>query len=344
MHAPIVLSLLALLFLACTSQGVDDNDGAFELTGEISGQYTDWVYLLYGEVRDSSRVTNGRFSFAGQLDRPVQASIILQGKSNLTRVYLDGGEVRIAADYQQRGKELNTLNTLQNVVISGSASQDLYIAMRARYIEYWKADSTGQRVYEYMAHLIDSTGSHPAIGTQLASAAISPDVLTIDHLVALYEQFDTLRMDAQAKQVYALGMANRTKYKEGDAFPDIAIERPDGTPARLSELRGMRVYVDFWASWCGPCRQNHPRLREIAAEVAGSSLVIVSISTDQDREQWFRASQQDAISWPSYRDAEHRLEEDLRIAAIPKAYLLDENGIILELDPKLEDYRQWAAR
>ncbi|WP_198664975.1 TlpA disulfide reductase family protein [Lewinella sp. IMCC34191] len=343
MRASVVLSLLALLFTTCISLEEEKND-AFQLTGIITGPYTDWVYLVYGEVRDSARVNDGQFSFTGELDRPVQASLILEGTSNLTRVYLEGGdEVRITADYQLQGEEPNTVRTLQDAVITGSASQDLYTSMRSRYIEAYKADSTGQAVYELMAHLIDSTGSHPALGTQLASAAISSDVFTAAQLDSLYGRFDTTRMDAQAKEVYAIGMANRSRYGVGDAFPDIPVERPDGTSARLSELRGMQVYVDFWASWCAPCRQQHPHLKEIAGEVTGSSLAIVSISIDKNRDNWVQASEEDGVSWSSYWDADGFLKEDMAINAIPKSYLLDENGIIVQTNPQLEQYQRWAS-
>ncbi|THH40247.1 TlpA disulfide reductase family protein [Neolewinella litorea] len=345
MRAPIFISLLALPITSCIStEGEEYTNKSFYINGEVSGSYSDWIYLFYEDVKDSIRVKDGQFFFTGKLDHPVQASIVLAGTSTLTRIYLDGGDkVEVTADYQLQGEEPSTVNTLQNVIISGSASQNLYTSMRTRYIELSKADSTGQQVYELMAHLIDSTGSHPAVGTQLASAAISPDGLTAAHLDSLYTRFDTTRMDAQAKQVYAVGMANRIRYTIGDTFPDIPIQRPDGTPAYLSELRGLHVYVDFWASWCTPCRQQHPRLWEIADKIANSSLAIVSISIDQDREKWLRASEEDNVSWSSYWDAEHRLEEDMIIKAIPKSYVLNEYGIIVAIDPEIEDYHGWTG-
>ena len=341
MLRPFVLSLsLVFLFTACQAPEIPEADDAFVLAGQISGEYSDWIYLQYGEIEDSVRVTDGRFSFAGELEEPVHGSLFLAGTSNLTWIYLDKGKIDVQADYRVEGEELNTL---QNVVITGSAAQDFYTEMQTRSRALVAADSTGQAVYEYMSHLIDSTNSHPAIGTRIASAAISSQVMTRQQLAALYAQFDTNRMEVQTKQVYALGMANRGGYGVGDQFPDVPIERPDGSLDSLSTFRGMRVYVDFWASWCGPCRQNHPRLRELAAKTAGRGLAFVSISIDQDRDNWVAATEEDGLSWPSYLDVDHRLEEDMAIRSIPKSYLLDEDGTILEVNPPLEDYWQWTT-
>ena len=335
--------VLCILFTACSADDVSDSDNTFHLTGEITGDYDDLIYLTYDGYRDSARVTDGRFVFTGILEAPRQASLLMNGTSSPTWVYLDDPAMQITADYQRQGEEGNPLHTLQNVVITGSPANDLYTAVQRRLRSIVPQDSTGEQQYRYYLHLIDSTGSHPVIGRQLASAAISSSTMTATQLDTLIAHYDTTRMDARAREVFAMGMATRKSYSVGDTFPDFPLEQPDGKMTRLSELRGLQVYVDLWASWCSPCRQQHPRLKEIADAIDGSNLVLVSISTDKDRDAWLRASEQDGLSWSSYRDADHLLEEDLAISAIPKSYRLNERGVIVEIDPDKEDYRQWAG-
>ena len=335
--------LLWCFLTACSADDVSDSDNTFQLTGEITGDYDDLIYLTYDGYRDSARVTDGRFVFTGPLEAPRQASLYMNGTSSPTWVYLDDPAMQITADYQRQGEEGNPVHTLKNVVITGSPAQDLYTAVLRHLRKIAPEDSTGEQQYRYYLHLIDSTGSHPVIGRQLASAAISSPTMTADQLDSLIARFDTTRMDARAREAFAMGIATRKSYQVGDTFPDLPLLRPDGDTTRISELRGLQVYVDLWASWCSPCRQQHPRLKEIADAIDGSNLVLVSISTDKDREAWIRASEQDGISWTSYHDVSHELERELAISAIPKSYLLDERGVILEVDPDKEDYVQWAG-
>ena len=335
--------MLFVVFTACSEDKTSDADHTFHLTGEITGDYDDLIYLTYDGYRDSVRVTDGRFVFTGPLDGPRQATLFMNGISRPTWVYLDDPDMRISADYELQGDEGNRLHTLQNVVITGSPADRLYTTLQQNLRKIAPVDTTGEQQYRYYRRLIDSTGSHPVIGTMLASAALTSETLTADQLDSLIARYDTSRMEEWAWENFAMGMATRRSYSVGDTFPDFALERPEGGSMRLSELRGLQVYVDLWASWCSPCRQQHPRLREIADDIDGSNLVLVSISIDKDRDAWLRASEQDALSWSSFRDANHSLEENLAISAIPKSYRLDESGVIVEIDPDKEDYRQWAG-
>ena len=332
-----------LALTACSSGDSSTDDHTYRISGHISGDYADLIYLLGDNVRDSAVVEDGRFVLTGPVDGPFQATLAMNGVSNATWIYVDDYDVTVTADYERQGDEGNPLHTLQNVVISGSPSDELYSAAQKQFRRIAPGDSTGERQYRYFLHLIDSTRSHPVIGTMLASAALTSPTMTADQLDTLITRFDTTRMDARAREAFAMGMATRKSYQVGDAFPDLPLLRPDGDTTRLSELRGLQVYVDIWASWCGPCRQQHPRLREIAAAIDGSNLVLVGISTDKDRGAWLEAMEQDDINWPSYHDAEHTMEKELAISAIPKAYLLNENGVIVQVDPNIEAYRDWMV-
>ena len=218
--------LLWCFLTACSADDVSDSDNTFHLTGEITGDYNDLIYLTYDGYRDSARVTEGRFVFTGILEAPRQASLLMNGTSSPTWVYLDDPAMQITADYQRQGEEGNPVHTLKNVVITGSPAHDLFTAMRRHFRRIAPQDSTGDQQYRYFLHLIDSAGSHPVIGSMLASSAMSSSTMTATQLDTLIAHFDTTRMDARAREVFAMGMATRKSYSVGDTFPTFPWSNP----------------------------------------------------------------------------------------------------------------------
>mgnify|MGYP002780764749 CR=1 FL=1 len=117
-----------------------------------------------------------------------------------------------------------------------------------------------------------------------------------------------------------------------EVAPDFTLPTPDGQALTLSSLRGKYVLVDFWASWCGPCRAESPNLRKIYGQFHGRGLEIVSVSLDVDGRKWRRAIQDDSLTWHHVSDLrgwESKGARAYAITAIPYNVLLDPQGRVL---------------
>jgi thiol-disulfide isomerase/thioredoxin len=110
--------------------------------------------------------------------------------------------------------------------------------------------------------------------------------------------------------------------------PSFTITALDGSKFNLDAMNGRVVLIDFWATWCGPCKRELPNLKKIAKEFAGEPLVMISVSWDSDEAKWKEFIQKNEMTWVQYRDADHRLGTVFDINAIPHYFIIDSDGVL----------------
>ncbi|WP_084474468.1 redoxin domain-containing protein, partial [Deinococcus pimensis] len=114
----------------------------------------------------------------------------------------------------------------------------------------------------------------------------------------------------------------------GKAAPDFTLTTLEGTTLKLSELRGRPVVLNFWASWCVPCREEAPLLSELATKQSADGLAVVGVvfQDRQDAAKKFR--DQYGLSFVSVLDPEARTAIDYGVAAVPETFFIDEEGVV----------------
>ena len=142
---------------------------------------------------------------------------------------------------------------------------------------------------------------------------------------------------AQQEQQPEQEPAAQEQVVDENAYIDITGVTPDGKELSLSELVGKTDYVllDFWASWCGPCRRFVPVLKEIYASQPAGRLQILSCSVDQDIMAWQVALDEEQMPWPQMRQhAEHPCADAYNVQFIPHTVLIDREGHIVAVNPE----------
>lgn len=118
----------------------------------------------------------------------------------------------------------------------------------------------------------------------------------------------------------------------GQEAPEIVLPSPEGKEISLSSLRGKVVLVDFWASWCGPCRKEMPNVVKAYNKFKDKGFEIYGVSLDQDKDRWIEAIKKDGITWPQVSDLKYWESEPAKVygvQGIPYTVLLDREGKIL---------------
>jgi thiol-disulfide isomerase/thioredoxin len=128
--------------------------------------------------------------------------------------------------------------------------------------------------------------------------------------------------------------------KTGGLAYEISLISPNGDTVSLSSLQGKVVLIDFWASWCGPCRQSNRHLVKLYSKYKSKGFEIFGVSLDENKKDWMKAIKQDRINWLQVIDNrgwQAQTAIDWNLYQIPTSYLINKDGIIVGVDLEKND-------
>lgn len=319
----------------------------FSIVGNIDDVRNGQV-LLMSEYHDdtvcSARLKNGKFELSGDLSEP--GRYVLKVNRRSFSFFMDGEEMRIDCPY----------DSLSPKQLVGSLANDISQEYNQLLDRYYGSPQT---------HLLKEYVESMNKGDLKKSDAIMTKVLKLDEarfrltrdFIRKYPDniFSAYVADVAKKDSYEWGvelydlLSERIQYSQygkklkehvdllsksaiGRACPDVRFTSQEGEDVSLYSLKGTPVVLDFWASWCGPCRQEMQSLKELYKEFQNENVRFVSISLDDDQEEWLKACEEEQIPWLSlwgkgWKDSEIR--QLLGIESIPCIILLDKQGNIV---------------
>jgi peroxiredoxin len=167
-------------------------------------------------------------------------------------------------------------------------------------------------------------------------AAMYSDGIVLAHLnqddaaKARFEEFVKMRSQDDPDRERALRYISQPELARARMAPAFAVTTTDGQRISMDDLAGKVVLLDFWATWCGPCREALPHMREIAKKFQGQPLVVLSISLDSDEQKWKDFITKNEMTWLQYRDGGFTgpVAKMFGVEAIPHTFTIDADGVL----------------
>jgi len=334
----------------------------YQINGTVSGLPDNtWLYLRTAtpdKEIDSCRVIGGKFNMTGRIaEKAVPVYLHTAKYTNYVHFWLENTviSVNLKAGAFKKG------------LIIGSATEDEDRRLDRLLKPYNEAADSLEQV---LAKTKDSTGREGLLSRirlandqgkevekdwvrKYPNSLVSANILNIyattwgkETTQALYQKLTPeMKATRYGQEINDYLLLNRN-IKVGDHYADFEQMNTMGKVVKLSQVKGKYILLDFWASWCGPCREENPKLALTYARFKAKGFGILSVSMDESKSQWLEAVKKDHLTWENVSDLrgdKNKASLMYGINAIPDNFLIDENGIIIarnlrgkELDDKLE--------
>jgi peroxiredoxin len=177
--------------------------------------------------------------------------------------------------------------------------------------------------------------AHPASWVSFEVLQELPTYTPYSETGPLYAALSPALRNSPAGQQYAQRLAKQQATAVGAQAPDFVQPTPAGKPVSLADYRGKYVLLDFWASWCHPCRAENPTLRKAYEAYKNRNFEVLGISIDEGREKWLKAIADDQLPWTQVADLhgpQNEAAQRYNVQGIPQNFLLDPTGKIVAVN------------
>lgn len=341
----------------------------YHIQGKVPGLKSgNKLYLVYQvddrQIADSTIVKDGSFSFRGKLDYPVYGAIYLHKNPYVNRpakgehmdyfrLYLEPANFTVKAidslkNLKITGSPVNDLHRKQQAMMK--VNDDEFTALRKAFEALSKdkqADKTVRDSFivreqalmtaSYRIHL-EFARQHPGSYLSLISLShIAAHAALSEEASKAYQNLVPELKNTPLGMGIPLQLAAPENTRIGKAAPDFDQLSPEGKKISLSDFRKQYVLLDFWASWCGPCREENPNLVAAYQKYKDKGFTILGVSLDGggQRAAWLKAIQDDHLSWPQVSDLrgwENQAAKIYGVRSVPANFLIGPDGSIVARD------------
>jgi len=353
MKKVLFIVLGSAMFLGACDAFKSDKNPAYTIDATIRGVEDSTSIFLYvrkdGEmtILDTVALKNSKAQFKGVVESPEMMYINIGTTNKAINLFVENAKIQISAH----------ADSLDKVIVTGSKTQDDFIAFRKALepIEQ-RSNDLNQRYQVAMATgdtaairqiQIDADQLYPdqtaAITTFIGSkngSFLTPYIIKnylvfemeVEQLDSMLSKLDTTLYHSPDYKFLAERVAVMQKVAIGQPALDFALVDPAGIPVPISSFKGKYLLIDFWASWCGPCRRENPNVVKLYNDFNDKGFEIIGVSFDDDRDKWLKAIEDDKLTWAHVSDLQGWGCEAGKLYAvnsIPATVLLNREGVII---------------
>jgi len=311
--------IVAIIAISCTQK----EDKNVLVSGNVEGVENGTVYLQKFRnksfyVIDSSEIVDGEFSFSTNVELPEIYGLSLDTTRTSFLLFLDENRTSVMLD---------SANYYRNTKVEGSDLHNLFVEYKSeRNVEI---DSF---IKKHPSSLVSAYALYRDYSYRLSPEEIRSNIDLLDSSLLNTPYVEVLEELIPTLEGVAVG----------NEAPNFVADDTEGNAVEFSNHIGKSKYLllDFWASWCGPCRRENPNIVKAYEEYKDKGFDIFAISLDSSRDSWLAAIEKDGLVWTNVSDLLLWDSEPAKlygVRAIPSNFLIDENGVIVAKNLKGED-------
>lgn len=306
---------------------------SFQISGAISGfpdsTLVDFMNGSNGTPISSTYIKDGKFSFTGTMEVPEFRLLSFEkNQQQMIPIFLDNSNVTVTG----------SRDAWDNIVIKGSGSHDDFVAFSTIFKPYEHlfnpnaqgSDEENKAASEALENFVKKNkGSYITPIAIIRNYQLNEDGEKMAELYGMLKP--EVKETAFGKYIEGqLGDVNR--FPIGKPMEDFSQADTSGKQIKLSDFKGKYVLVDFWASWCGPCRVENPNVVKVFEKYKDKNFTVFGVSLDKSRDPWIAAIYKDHLTWPHVSDLKgwnNEVAVKFHITSIPQNLLLDPNGNVI---------------
>ena len=364
MKSFLILLVISVLF-SCGSQA------GYVLKGEFKGAGNGRAVLLMSSegqrvISDTVEMKGGKFVFEGEVPDAGWATVVVEpeGKEGVRMMLaLENSRIEMRGDWNNLGMDENEELAVLGMQIIGSKNQDVYEQVEGQYKavkelpEFTKFAEILEKVLETPEILEDTTfyweykkgydvwiarvkkeqlkimAANPSVEMVAYELGYMKDNMTLEQLEQVFGQFDVKVQQSKWGKAIRESIELRQRIEPGRLAPEFTLARRDSSLVSLADYRGKVVVLDFWASWCRPCRESFPWVREFYEEYREKGVEIIGVSIDENKASWEKALDEERLPWPQVIDeiekGRSRVGGLYHVLAVPMFVVVDKEGKIV---------------
>lgn len=358
------LFLSVLIISVCMLSSCSSKE--YKLNGHFDIDATGQVYLnkltLEGlEPLDTTRFVDGEFTFTGKVEIPEIYILFFEKSQDPVLVFVENKVINIfgnSGDFKRtvvRGSKLN--ETYYKIIKDLPHQQEMEILqenfMRAQRdgdqiaMNSLIADSEAmmEDIKNYFLKSIRDNVDN-LVGAYLLIQAFQ--MISFEEIIEIIDLLNTYLADhpftvgltrhvseiQKQQKLFEQMMIEQVTVGIGKEAPDFTLKDINGKDVSLKSFRGKYVLIDFWASWCPPCREENPNLVKMHKKFGGKNLEIISVSLDESADKWKKAVAEDGLNWTLLIDPEGTIAHEYDVEEIPSTFLVDKEGIVISINSR----------
>ena len=364
MKSFLILLVISVVF-SCGSQA------GYVLKGEFKGAGNGRAVLLMSSedqrvISDTVEMKGGKFVFEGEVPDAGWATVVVEpeGKEGVRMMLaLENSRIEMRGDWNNLGRDENEELAVLGMQIIGSKNQDVYEQVEGQYKavkelpEFTKFAEILEKVLETPEILEDTTfyweykkgydvwiarvkkeqlkimAANPSVEMVAYELGYMKDNMTLEQLEQVFGQFDVKVQQSKWGKAIRESIELRQRIEPGRLAPEFTLARRDSSLVSLADYRGKVVVLDFWASWCRPCRASFPWVREFYEEYREKGVEIIGVSIDENKASWEKALDEERLPWPQVIDeiekGRSRVGGLYHVLAVPMFVVVDKEGKIV---------------